>query len=258
MSKAVSPTKPQKKKYDLFPYEILICIEGDEKPAQVRDTTLALCKAYRIPAEKISICLAEKSQEVEFRMHLLPGSFGKMFAGFSAVPEFFQSGTMLVYMDSCITGFWEFSENAAKKKQPLKSLHGLLQYAFSECQKTGAYIWGIQQMKETTRLQNSVDTHLKKVSKSLHGCIFSGLDTENAATREIERTIFYYKLTDTMLTLNMFGVSSCQNQTYTKPYMHYLQTKYPEFITIERCEKKVKIRIWDKRKHRHKKNDFDA
>jgi hypothetical protein len=255
MPKAVSPTKPQKKKYDLFPYEILICIGEGEKPAQVRDTTLALCKAYRIPAEKISICLAEKGQETEFRMHLLPGSFGKMFAGFSAVPEIFQSGTMLVYMDSCITGFWEFSENTAKKKQPLKSLHGLFQYAFSECQKTGAHLWGIQQMKETTQLRNSVDTHLKKISRALYGCIFSGLDAENAATHEIERTIVYYKLTDTVLTLNMFGASSCHHQSYTKSFIHYLETKYPEFITVERYEKRVKIRVWDKRKHRSKQDE---
>lgn len=249
MAKTVSRSKQNPKRYDIFPYEILIQIDANEKPAQVRDTTLALCKAYKIPAEKISICLAEKSQEAEFRSQLLPGTFGNLFAGFSAVPPCFQSGTPLVYMDSCITGLWEFSENTAKKKQPLKSLLGLLNYAFSECQKSGALIWGIQHIKESTVLENSVDTSLKLIGKTLCGCIFSGLDAVIPFKHDIERTILYYKTTGAVLTLNMFGVSSCQRKkSYTDTHLQHLQSTYPEFITLEYKDKKVKIRLWDKRK----------
>jgi hypothetical protein len=255
MSKVAAPSKPHKKKYDMFPYEILIFIEKGENPAQVRDTTLMLCKAYRVPSEKISLCLAEKSQEAEFRSQLLPGTFGKVFAGFSAVPEFFQSGTMLVYMDSCITGLWEYSENSAKKKQPLKSLNALFQYAFAECQKSGALLWGIQRMKETTCLENTIDLHLKQIHNTLSGCIFTSLDAGIPATADIERTIHYYKPTGVVLTLNMFGVLSCQKQKYTERYIKFLESKYPEYITIEQHVKKIKIRLWDKRKHRHKKDD---
>jgi hypothetical protein len=255
MSKTISPTKPHKKKYDMFPYEILIFIEKGEKPAQVRDTTLMLCKVYKIPAEKISICLAEKVQEAEFRSHLLPGTFGNIFAGFSAVPEIFQSGTMIIYMDSCITGFWEYSENTAKKKQPLKSLHALFQRAFAECQKAGALLWGIRRMKEATCLEDTIDIHLKQIHKTLCGCIFTGLDAGIPATADIERTILYYKPTGIVLTLNMFGVVSCQKQKYTERYIKLLEKKYPEFISIEQNEKRVKIRLWDKRKHRHKNDD---
>ena len=255
MSKAIPPTKPHKKRCVSFPYDILIFIETNEKPAQVRDTTLTLCKTYKIPAEKISICLAEKSQETEFRNQLLPGSFGKMFAGFLAVPEFFQSGTMMIYMDSCITSLWEFSENSANKRQPLKSLHGLFQYAFSECQKTGALLWGIQHMKESTVLHNSTDTHLKRIRKTLCGCMFSGIDAGIPANHDIERSILYYKSTEIVLTLNMFGVSSCQKSRYMETYLQYIELKYPEFITVERHYKKVKIKVWDKRKRRHKKDE---
>jgi hypothetical protein len=256
MSKTATPTKPHKKRYELFPYEIIIFIKEHENAVQVRDTTLTLCKVYKIPAEKISICLAEKSQEAEFRKQLLPGSFGKMFAGFSAVPEIFQSGTMLVYMDSCITALWEFSEDTPKKKQPLKSLHGLIQYAFAECQKSGALLWGVQTMKDTTVLNQSIDTHLKHIHKTLCGCIFSGLDADLPASHDIERSILYYKTTGVVLTLNMFGVSSCQKQKHLESYIKYLETKYPEFITVERQDKKVKIRVWDKRKRRHKKDEI--
>jgi hypothetical protein len=255
MAKSRAISKQQPKRYDIFPYEILISIDANEKPAQVRDTTLALCKAYKIPAEKINICLAEKSQEAEFRSQLLPGSFGNLFAGFSAVPPIFQSGTPLVYMDSCVTGLWEFSEITAKKKQPLKSLVGLLQYAFSECQKTGAMLWGIQRMKEGTVLENCIDTTLKHIYRTLSGCIFSGLDGNLPIKHEIERSILYYKATGAVLTLNMYGVSSChKKKSYTDAHLKHLETIYPEFITLEYKDKKVKIRLWDKRKKKHKKD----
>lgn len=255
MAKTISQSKQHPKRYDYFPYEIIISIDDAENPAQVRDTTLTLCKVYKIPAEKISICLAEKSQEAEFRSHLLPGTFGKMFAGFSAVAEFFQSGSLLVYMDSCITGFWERCENTAKKKQPLKSLHALLKFAFSECQKSGALLWGIQTMKDTTVLENSIDTKLKHIRKTCCGCIFSGLDSALPLKHDMERSILYYKATGSILSLNMFGVSCCQKRPYTNAYLKYLESTYPEFISIEHTDKKVKIRLWDKRKKKHKKDE---
>jgi hypothetical protein len=252
MSKTIVPLKQNHKRYNHFPYEILIFVEGGERPVQIRDTTLALCKAYKIPAEKISVCLAEKSQEAEFRKQLLPGTFGNLFAGFSAVPEFFQSGTPLVYMDSCITGLWEYNESVAGKKQPLKSLRALIEYAFAECKKTGSLLWGVQPIKPTTVLEKESSTHLRHIHKALSGCIFSGLDTHISANNDIERTLFYYNLTHIVLSLNMFGVSTCKKCEYSESFLYYLTKQYPDLIHITRTEKGIKFRIFDKRKKKHK------
>ena len=60
MSKAIP--KQHTKKCESFPFEICIPVSADENPVQLRDTTLLMCKAYRIPAEKITVLVAEKSQ----------------------------------------------------------------------------------------------------------------------------------------------------------------------------------------------------
>jgi len=54
----------------------------------------------------------------------------------------------------------------------------------------------------------------------------------------------------------MYGVSSCHKKnSYTDTHLKHLESTYPEFITIAYMDKKVKIRIWDKRKKKHKKDD---
>jgi hypothetical protein len=97
---------------------------------------------------------------------------------------------------------------------------------------------------------------LKHIYKTLSGCIFSGLDAALPIKHDMERSILYYKTVGSVLTLNMYGVSSChKKKSYTDAHLKHLESIYPEFISLEYIDKKVKIRIWDKRKRKNKKDD---
>lgn len=218
MSKSAS--KQNYKKYEYFPYEVVISVESGENPVQLRDTTLSLCKLYKIPANKITVLLAEKSQESRFQHTLLPGTFGRILSGRCE----FSEGTPLIYMNSCITGFYEYSEKGPK---PLKSLLEMIKTGFQECQKSGSFLWSIRNKKD---LKPTVNYSLKPITNAFFGCIFTGIDNHLSARDEIERSILYYKLTGKIVRLNMFGVVSCIKPQMDEEMYKRLKKQYPEFV----------------------------
>jgi len=56
----ISKQRQNTRKREHFPYEIIISTENGINPIELRDTTLSLCKAYRIPFNKISVWIQEK------------------------------------------------------------------------------------------------------------------------------------------------------------------------------------------------------
>jgi hypothetical protein len=238
MSKTVSTNNNQNRKCEHFPYEIIIFVGAEENPVQLRDTTLLLCKMYRIPSNKITILLSETSQETKFKNTLLPGSFGKLIVSKSINDTIIPIGTPIICMNSCITGFFEYDNDS---KKPLRSLLGLIKHGFTECQKQGAFLWSI---KTNKCLKNTISNGLKKITSTFYGSIFMGIDSDLPVDEEIERTILYYKKTKSVLCLNMYGVSSCKI-CETKPDVRKLLKKYPDYIVLIKKDKVHILKLKD-------------
>lgn len=221
MAKVIAKKEPKRKEY--FPYELCIPIKSNENPVQLRDTTLMICKAYRIPASKITIKLAEKSQEAEFRKVLLPGTFGKLVVANSAY-ELFPVGTRCIFLSSCLTGIFQYDPEG---KKPAKSLLEIFRLGFQECQTRECSLWTTA---KSSSLKSSISTSLKQISSILYGCILTGIDSNLDPEEEIERSILYYHADKCIVKLNMFAGTSCKLKKIVQSDIKTLQIQYPEYI----------------------------
>lgn len=247
----VAKQKQNTRKREHFPYEVILSAENARSPTELRDTTLTLCKAYRIPFNKISIWIPEKSQEKLFRETLLPGSFGKLLIGGTPC-QYFEIGTQLVYMNSCIRGFFEYDADSIGFRKPLKSLLGVLKAAFYECEKEKATLWGCVNLNNSKKvLKPKISTKLKMISNTFWGGIYTGIDMSLKPSQSIERSILYYKKDEKVVYLHNIGVKSCaEKEKFSESDMKELFQKYPEFIIVESGTKFIlcDLRNKDKKK----------
>jgi hypothetical protein len=224
MAKVIA--KKDSKRKDYFPYELCIPVKPKENPVQLRDTTLMICKAYRIPASKITIKLAEQSQEAEFRRILLPGTFGKLVVANSAY-ELFPVGTRCIFLSSCLTGIFQVDAENPPCKKPARSLLELIKLGFQECQANECSLWTTT---KSATLKSSISTSLKQISSTLYGCILTGIDSHLDPEEELERSILYYQVDKCIIRLNMFSATSCKRNKLVQSDIRRLQIHYPEWI----------------------------
>lgn len=230
MSKSTTSSINNIRKKEFFPYEIIIEIKDKSETAtQLRDTTLALCKAYKIPSNKITIFVETKQIEKQFKETLIPGTFGRIISE-NSVNELFPLGTPLVFMKSFIKGFYELN---AGKKQPLKSLLAVLKYGFHECEKTNAYLWGVNP-KET--LKPSVSTNLNYISDAFWGCIHTGISTTLDSVSDYERIILSYKSRGAIVRLNMISVSCGTTKKIKDSDCIRLFKLFPNFVKLKKTD----------------------
>lgn len=250
MSKQVSVSKQKQntRKREHFPYEIIISAENTKNPIELRDTTLTLCKAYRIPYNKISIWIPEKSQEKMFRETLLPGSFGKLLIGGTPC-DYFEIGSQLVYMNSCIRGFFEYDTDSMGFKKPTKSLLAILKSAFYECEKAKANLWGCVNLDNSKKvLKSKISTKLKLIPNTFWGVNYTGIDSGLKPSQIVERSILYYKKDEKIVYLHNIGVKSCtEKDTFNENEINKIFQKYPEFIVIQKTESGMKFILCDLR-----------
>jgi hypothetical protein len=238
------------KQKGVFPYEICIPVSSEENPVQLRDTTLMLCKAYRIPSEKITVLVSEKIQEGIFRSTLIPGTYGRILSGKRIQSGFFSEGTPIVYIGSCITGFYEYDPDSIHK--PAKSLLRIFKDGFAECEKTGSLIWGVQTMENKLKPKISKNLHL--ISRLCFGCIFSDFDTHLNPEDDVERTLLFYKKTGVVITLKMYSVKTCKKIIWNELDAKFLQEKYPNFVILNEKHGVYGISLRDMFKSKKKKN----
>jgi hypothetical protein len=234
MSKSVSASINNIRKKEFFPYEIIIEIKDSKETAtQLRDTTLALCKAYRIPPNKISVLVETKNAEKQFKEILIPGTFGRVVSE-TSVNELFPLGTPLVFMKSYITGFFEYNEKAPEKKQALKSLLGVLKLGFLECEKANAYLWGVG---TKNALKPSVSTGLKYISDIFWGCIHTGIATTLGSVSDYERILLSYKSKGAVVRLNGFSVTCGLAKKIKEADCIRLFKLYPNYVRLRKTAK---------------------
>jgi hypothetical protein len=253
---SISKSKQNTRKKEYFPYEIIISAENSKNPIELRDTTLSLCKAYRIPFNKISVWIQDKSLEKVFRDTLLPGTFGKLLIG-GFPSEYFEIGTQLVYMNSCISGFFEYDSISSDFKKPIKSLLAILKYAFYECEKEKAKLWGCVHLNTKKKLKSKLSTKLRLIPNTFWGTIYSGIDSGLKPSQDAERSILYYKADQKIIYLNNIGVQTCNFKDKDPKELKELLKKYPEFILLQKTESGTRIILCDLRKSVRTNHDKD-
>jgi hypothetical protein len=266
MSKAAS--KHHTRKRGAFPYEI--AIPSYKRPETLRDKTLTILKAYRIPAAKITVFVADKEQEKMYRETLKPGTYGKIvvgIVGMGAIRNFISGhypiGTPIVNIDDDIKGFLEYDADKPRKEKPLKSLLAVIKRGFAECEKAGARLWGVYPVANGFFMKPKVSTDLKYVIGSFWGCINPGVKEIKITLddkEDYQRSILYYKADGAIVRLNMVapissyykepgGMQEERTKQRVEKSARWLVKEFPEFAVLNPSKKSgyMEVRLRDMR-----------
>ena len=270
MGKAIARAKTQRRRKEHFPYEI--AIPSYNRAETLRDKTLALLKAYRIPAEKITVFVANGEQEDNYKNVLNPNSYGKIIVGVKGlmnirnfISDYYPIGTPIVNFDDDIKGFLEYSNDAKRNERPLRSLLGVIKHGFQECIKHGASLWGLYPVPNGFFMKETVSTDLKFCIGSTWGCInpgvkgAKGVKLTMSEKEDYERTILYYLRDGVVIRLNNVspitayykepgGMQEEDRKEKQNEAVEILLERYPQFVTQNPSRKSgyPEIRIRDK------------
>jgi len=224
-----------------FPFEIAIPSSGN--PILLRDTTLNILKAYRIPYKNITVFFENKSNESAYKSYLLPCTYGKLIStGTNGCAEFYNSiqhyylpGTPIVYMKDCIQSIVELDGSGSI--QPLRSFLALCKRGFTECEKAHATIWGI--CPKVSSMAQTLTTSLSLIPGCLWGCINPGktIHMTQPVKEEYERSIQYFLQSGAVVRFNMILAKECSIEqpdvSIVKKVCRTLKSLYPDYITLK-------------------------
>lgn len=267
MSKTLAKPHMTRKR-TTFPYEI--AIPSYKRPETLRDKTLTVLKAYRIPAEKITVFVADKEQEKLYKETLKAGTYGNIVVGIvgmgairNFITKYYPIGTQIVNIDDDIKGFLEYDASKPRKERPLRSLLAVIKRGFAECEKAGAHLWGVYPVANGFFMKPKVSTDLKYVIGSFWGCINPGIQKVNITLddkEDYQRSILYYKMDNAVVRLNMVapvtayykepgGMQEERTAQRVEKSARWLVKEYPEFAVLNPNKKSgfMEVRLRDMR-----------
>jgi cellulose synthase/poly-beta-1,6-N-acetylglucosamine synthase-like glycosyltransferase len=235
-----------------------VVIPSYKRAETCRDKTLAVLHEYKIPAERIVVVVADTEQEALYKETLKPGTYGKIRVGLPGVASVrnwifnnFPKGEKLVCCDDDIRGFIEYTPSTKRHEQRLRSLKGIIERGFKECEKAGASLWGVYPSANGYFMKPTVTTDLRFIIGSFWGCINPGKDiqVERGEKDDYERSIKFYIQDGSVVRLNFVSPKTAYYKEpggmQTRKNRHKLQLaavkalskKYPKFVKVNTTRK---------------------
>jgi hypothetical protein len=241
MIKSIAKRKEPIKLKIKFPVQIAIPSTGN--PIVLRDTTLNILKAYRIPFANITVFFESKSKEAIYKDHLLPLTYGRLVSTgtkgtaelYNWIQQFYIPGTPIVYIKDCIQSILELQ--STESLQPLRSFLALCKRGFTECEKTHATIWGV--CPKISSVAPTITTDLTTIPGSLWGCINPGksIYLTQPIREDYERSVQYFLQDGAVVRLNNIVAKECiiehHDSSILKKACKTLKTLYPEYVEIK-------------------------
>jgi hypothetical protein len=264
----MSKAKHHTRKRSIFPFEI--AIPSYKRPETLRDKTLTILKAYRIPSEKITVFVADKEQEEIYRKTLNHGTYGKIVVGIKGmgairnfITKYYSIGTPIVNIDDDIKGFLEYDSTKPRKEKPLRSLLAVIKQGFYECDKAKARLWGVYPVANGFFMKPKVSTELRYIIGSFWGCINPGIKEVEITLddkEDYQRSILYYKHDDAVVRLNMVapissyykepgGMQEDRTKERVEKSARWMVKTYPEFAVLNPNKKSgyMEVKLKDMR-----------
>ena len=239
MSRALTKHDIFIRKRNRFPYQIAIVASGN--PVMLRDTTLNILKAYKVPIDHITVFVHTREEKGYYESVLLQGTYGrivntemaKTYKVYNVIQCFYTIGTPVVHINDCIQGLYEKTEEGI---QILKNFVGLLNLGFSECVKRGVSVWGLSVSRKMMRTE--IQSGFLHIPGGLWGYITDGVGIQltQRNTEEYERSILYYKKEKAVVSLSMFTAVGCfpkLEEGDLEKGLRKLLKKYPLYLVDE-------------------------
>ena len=253
-----SPTR----KVNQFLYQI--AIPSYKQPETLRDKTLTMLHTYRIPSSAITIFVANKKEEADYKEILKPGTYNKIVVGVvgigairNFISNYYAIGTKIVSIDDDIKGFLEYDVNAPRKERPLRSLLAVIKRGFEECEKENAHLWGVYPISNGFFMKPKISKDLRYIIGSFWGCINPGTKDIKITLNDKEdyqRSILYYKIDSIVIRLNMISpvkarLKESKEKECVEKSAKWLVRTYPDFTKLYSTKKDgcIEVKLRDKR-----------
>lgn len=138
--------------------------------------TLAVLRRHSIPSDIVTIFVADE-EEKDAYLAVLPEEYKERVVtavpGVGAVRRFIQTyyeeGVHVISMDDDLTEVYEGVNR--KEKIPVPDLNGFFLFAFKECLKEKANLWGVYPVNNPYFMRRSITTDLRYIPGALYGCV---------------------------------------------------------------------------------------
>jgi hypothetical protein len=154
-------------------------IPSYKREETVQKKTLATLQRYGIPANQITIFVANDEQKAVYAAALPKGAVKELIVGQPGLAQvrnfildYYPKGTRIVMMDDDVTGFVERREDGGIR--PLKSLKAVIHKGFAEAAKAGATLWGVYPVPNGFFMKPTITRDLKFIIGSFWGIINPG------------------------------------------------------------------------------------
>jgi len=191
----------------------VVVIPSYNRVDTLKEKTLALLQAYKIPASKIYVFVANEEQEKLYKEGL-GKSVGHIVVGVKGLAEvrnfifdYFPKGKPLVCMDDDIREIIEYDPTTKRHERVLKDLEAVFDRGFEECEKSvpKARLWGVYPSPNGYFMKPTVTTNLRFIIGSFWGCFNPGSEVKLALGSEKEdyqRTLQFWEADGAVVRLN--------------------------------------------------------
>lgn len=228
--KGIPKQHHQTRKRFSFPWEV--AVYSTNSASVCRDATLKVLQRYKIPATKITVFIPKGAKEDIYKETLKTGTYTKIVEVTGNmdvfINDYFPVGTAVLNIQDNVKGFLEYGHRF------LKSLLGLIQTGFQECEKQGARLWGIYPYPIASHLKPVISTELKYISRCFFGCISLGsnwIRLQVPEKADYERSILYFKQDKKVIRLNSVA-AICRPVATSSTASKHLAKVYPEYTTL--------------------------
>jgi hypothetical protein len=244
----------KRKSYPKVSNSYIIAIPSYNSSDVLAQKTLATLHEGSVPASKIHIFVANKSEYDKYEAAIPKHLYGKMVIGKLGISnqrrfivEYFPKGQKIVSLDDDIEKI--LKKTADTKLCEIKDIDAFFKAAFDRLHKENLYIWGVYPTPNPFFMRGGVTTKLKFIIGGLYGFInrpntkdirISG----NADQKEdIEQSILYYIKDGGVIRYNnvafktKFHAPGGLGQTKDRIEANlvaaeYLSQKYPQYATM--------------------------
>jgi len=198
--------------------DYIVCIPSYKRAELCNEKSLAMLHDNKIPASKIYVYVANQEEYEEYKKVLDTKLYGKLVVGKKGlvpqrqfIMEQWPEGKHIVFFDDDVAKI-DLTMSPVFKG---KSLDYFFKYAFDECKKQKAFIWGVYPVfnpffrkgrGEITTAQNYiVGAFYGIINRPKLKAIQLTLTKENGQKEDVERTIKYFIEDGIVLRFNKIG-----------------------------------------------------
>lgn len=248
MSKLVAKpiSKHNTRKRNSFPWEV--AVYSTVSAIACRDGILKLLRHYRIPSSKITV-FVPAGQENQYTTVLKPGTYATVVGATCElnvfINDFYAVGTPVIHTRDTVRGFLEVGSRI------LKSLVGVIQTGFQECEKQGAHLWGLYPHAVGGLLRPTISRDLHPIQGCFWGCISLGsnwISYQVPEQADYERSILYFQRDKAVIRLNFVAAFCSPNKTSSasKRKMAVLYPDYVRLVTNKKGILEIRLRTPDR------------